>query len=210
MRRIRLNVSRMVGGTATSINDRVLAAAKACCDQWGFAKVTIDDIAAAADVSRATLYRLFPGGKDVLFDALRVRELEEFFTRLNTHLVGADSLEDFLVRTVVAATDELRHDDHLALMLASEPGETLSQLTVDGLPRIIRMASLFLAPQVEPYLDRDRSVRLVELLSRLVISYFLAPSQHVDLGNPDSARTFIRSHILPAFEPIPSSTGATS
>jgi len=50
-------------------------------------------------------------------------------------------------------------------------------------------------------------VRLVELLSRLVISYFLAPSQHVDLGDADSARTFIRSHILPAFEPIPSDTG---
>ena len=187
---------------------RVLDAAKACSERWGFAKVTIDDIAAAADVSRATLYRMFPGGKDVLFDALRVRELEEFFDRLNTRLDDADGLEDLLVRTVVAATDELRHDDHLALMLASAPGETLSQLTVDGLPRIIRMASLLLAPMVETYLDRDRAARLVELLARLVISYFLAPSEHVDLGEPDSARTFIRSHILPAFEPITTDTGA--
>jgi AcrR family transcriptional regulator len=193
-----------------STEQRVLDAAKCCCERWGIAKVSIDDIAAEADVSRATLYRMFPGGKDVLFDALRVRELEDFFTRLNTHLGKADGLEDLLVRTVVAATDELRHDDHLALMLASEPGDTLSQLTVDGLPRIIRMASLFLAPQVEPYLDRERSVRLVELLSRLVISYFLAPSDHVDLGDPDSATTFIRAHILPAFAPIPSDTGATS
>ena len=132
----------------------------------------------------------------------RVRELEDFFTRLNGHLAGATDLEDFLVRTVVAATDEMRHDEHLALMLASEPGDTLSQLTVEGLPRIIRMASLFLAPQVEPYLDRQRAARLVDLLARLVISYFLAPSDHVDLGDPDSARTFVSSHILPAFEPI--------
>jgi hypothetical protein len=153
---------------------------------------------------------MFPGGKDVLFDALRVRELEDFFSRLNTHLDRADGLEDLLVRTVVGATDELRHDDHLALMLASAPGETLGQLTVEGLPRIIRMATLLLAPRVETHLDRERAVRVVELLARLVISYFLAPSDHVDLGDPQSARTFIRSHILPAFQPTNTDTGVQS
>ena len=70
----------------------MLDAAKSCCERWGIAKVTIDDIANEAGVSRATLYRMFPGGKDVLFEALRVRELEDFFTRLSAHLDGADRL----------------------------------------------------------------------------------------------------------------------
>jgi len=185
--------------STTALELRVLDAAKTCCERWGFVKVTIDDIASEAGVSRATLYRLFPGGKDVLFEALRVRELEDFFARLTGHVAGAADLEDLLVRTVVAATRELRDDKHLALMLASEPGETLSQLTVDGLPRIMRVATVFLAPLVDPHLPRRESARLVELLSRLVISYFLAPSVHVDLGEPQSARLFIRTFILPAF-----------
>ena len=185
--------------SATALEVRVLDAAKACCERWGFVKVTVDDIASEAGVSRATLYRLFPGGKDVLFEALRVRELEDFFTRLSNQVAGAVDLEDLLVRTVVAATHELRDDQHLALMLASEPGETLSQLTVDGLPRIIRVATVFLAPLVDAHLPRRESARLVELLSRLVISYFLAPSAHVDLGDPQSARPFITTFILPAF-----------
>ncbi|HZX53954.1 MAG TPA: helix-turn-helix domain-containing protein [Ilumatobacteraceae bacterium] len=180
---------------------RVLDAAKACCERWGMAKVTIEDIASAAGVSRATLYRLFPGGKDVLFEAFRVRELEEFFSRLSVHLDGATDFEDFLVRCVVHATHELRSDQHLSLMLASEPGDTLGQLTVDGLPRIIRVATVFLAPLVDGYLPRRESARLVELLSRLVISYFLAPSEQVDLGDPESATTFIEAFILPAFQP---------
>jgi AcrR family transcriptional regulator len=180
---------------------RVLDAAKSCCERWGFDKVTIEDIAALAGVSRATLYRMFPGGKDVLFEALRVRELEDFFTRLSAHLDGATSFEDLLVRCVVHATEELRNDQHLSLMLGSEPGETLSQLTVDGVPRIIRVATVFLAPLVDGYLSRREGARLVELLSRLVISYFLAPSEHVDLGDADSAAAFIRAFILPAFEP---------
>jgi hypothetical protein len=103
------------------------------------------------------------------------------------------------VRTVVAATHELRDDQHLAVMLASEPGDTLGQLTVKGLPRIIRVATVFLVPLVDPFLPRRESARLVELLSRLVISYFLAPSDHVDLGDAESARTFITTFILPAF-----------
>src|SRR4029453_18900583 len=72
-----------LSATALSATEyRILDAAKSCCERWGFAKVTIDDIAAESGVSRATLYRLFPGGKDVLVDALRVRELEEFFALL--------------------------------------------------------------------------------------------------------------------------------
>jgi AcrR family transcriptional regulator len=195
---------------ARSAEARILDAAKMCCERWGIAKVGVDDIAAQAGVSRATLYRLFPGGRDVVFDALRVRELEEFFTRLKDGVVGADTLEDLLVRTIVVATRELRADEHLALMLMSEPGDTLAQLTVDGLPRIIRMASLFLAPMVDDHLSRGDGARLVDLLARLVISYFLAPSEHVDFGDEQSAREFIRIQILPAFQPADTPAGATS
>lgn len=179
---------------------RVLDAAKVCVERWGLAKVTIDDIAAEASVSRATLYRLFPGGKDVLFEAMRVQGMEDFFRTLRTHVHGHTDLEDLLVGIVVAATTELRADQHLALTLASEPGEVLGQLTVEGLPRIMRVASVLLVPMIDEYLPRAESTRLVELLARLVISCFLAPTQLVDFSDPASAREFLRTFILPAFQ----------
>ena len=174
-----------------TLETRVLDATKACCERFGFAKLSIDDVAAEAAVSRATIYRLYPGGKDVLLDALRVRELEEFFEVLRAEVVGADTLEELLVRTVVAATRELRADHHLAVMLAAEPGEALTQLTTAGVPRIVHYATTFLVPFAEPYLSRDQSVAVVDVLSRLTISYFLAPSAVVDLGDADSARRFL-------------------
>jgi AcrR family transcriptional regulator len=181
----------------SEVEERVLDAAKRSCERWGFEKVTIDDIAAAARVSRATIYRMFPGGKDVLFDALRVRELEHFFATLLSRVEGAATLEDLLVRAVVAATNELRADEHLALMLASEPGTTLSDLTVDGLPRIIRFANAFLAPLAQRYLEREQARAVIDVLARLTISYFLAPSDTVDLGDEASARAFLRVLISP-------------
>jgi AcrR family transcriptional regulator len=185
------------GRGSTSLVDRVLDGADRCTEKWGFAKVTVDDIAAESGVSRATIYRLFPGGKDVLFEALRVRGLEDFFAVLRAHVEGAESLEDLLLRTVVAATRELREDQHLAAMLATVPGEALGQLTVEGVPRIIRFATAFIAPLAEPFLDRARSRELIDVLARLVISYFLAPSDTVDLGDPESARAFLDPLLAP-------------
>lgn len=189
----------------SALEDRILDAAKLCCERWGVAKVTIDDVAATAGVSRATLYRLFPGGKDVLFEALRVRELNEFFAVLQAEVDGLDGLEDIVVRAVVVATRELRADQHLALMLAAAPGETLGQLTVDGLPRIIRMATVTLTPMVRPFLPEAAARRLIDILARLTISYFLAPSDDdgLDLGDESSARAFLRPVIAVLTTPEP-------
>ena len=171
---------------------RILDAAKACCERWGIAKVTVDDIAAHAGVSRATLYRLFPGGKDVLFEALNARERSSFFDTLTSEIGDTTDLEDLVVTLVVTATRELRSDDHLAVMLASEPGAVLSELTVDGMPQIIRVANDYLGPILKPFLDPEFAEPLIDLLVRITISYFLAPSPHVDLGDHDSARAFLR------------------
>ena len=92
----------------TRADAAVLDAAKRCTERWGMAKVTIDDIATEAGVSRATIYRMFPGGKDVLFDALRVRETEDFLVGLRDHVADATTLEELLVRIVGHATTELR------------------------------------------------------------------------------------------------------
>ena len=183
-------MSHAVG--ANDLETRVLDATKSCCERFGVGKVTIDDICEASGVSRATIYRLFPGGRDVLFEALRVRELNEFFDVLTAGAAGHDTVDDLVVTLVVVATRELRADDHLALMLASEPGDVLSQLTVDGVPRIIRVATDYLMPLLAPHLDPEFAEQLIELLVRTVISYFLAPSDHVDLGDPVSARAFLR------------------
>ena len=188
------------GRASTSLVDRVLDGTQRCTEKWGFAKVTVDDIATESGVSRATIYRLFPGGRDVLFEALRVRELEDFFAVLRAHVEGADTLEELLLRTVVAATQELRADEHLAVMLASAPGEALEQLTVEGVPRIIRFAAAFIAPLAEPFLDRARSRELIDVLARLVISYFLAPSDSVDLGDRASAAAFLGPLLAPYVE----------
>jgi AcrR family transcriptional regulator len=181
--------------TDQNLSDAILDATKVAIERWGVERLTINDVCEAAKVSRATLYRAFPGGKEVLLEALRVRELELFFTTLRAHAEGESTLEDTIVRCMVVATSELRNDQHLALMLAAEPGEVATQLTVQGVPRIVRVATAYLTPLLEPYLSRKEAADVVEVLARMVISYFLAPSSRFDFTNEHQARSFVRAHV---------------
>lgn len=181
--------------TFNALESRVLDSTKLAIEKWGVSRFTVSDVCDLANVSRATLYRMFPGGKEVLLEALHVRSLDEFFTTLLARAKGAVSLEDLLVRSVVAATTELRNDQHLTMMLATEPGTTLMQFTIDGLTRIVRVASSYLAPLVGEFLPKREADALVEVLARLVISYFLTPSDRFDFADEASVAKFLNTHI---------------
>ncbi|MEM9039662.1 MAG: TetR/AcrR family transcriptional regulator [Actinomycetota bacterium] len=185
----------------TADETRVLDAVHTCFERWGMEKTTVDDIAREASMSRATLYRLFPGGRDVVFEAHRVRELDDFFRRLLVGIGDADGLLELLSRAVSVAMTELTADEHLAAMLASEPGNVISEMTVDGLPRILRVANAYLLALVEPYLPLSQARTVIDTTVRLVISHFLVPSDQVDLRNEAQARTFI-APFLPTDTPV--------
>jgi len=179
----------------TAVETRVLDATKLAIEKWGVSRFTVADVCELANVSRATLYRMFPGGKEILLEVLHVRSLDEFFTTLLARADDAKSLEDLLVRCIVSATTELRNDQHLAMMLATEPGTTLMQFTIDGLSRIVRVAASYLAPHVSNFLPKREADALVEVLARLVISYFLTPSDHFDFTDTASAAKFLNTYI---------------
>ena len=191
----------MTSDTAAQPRDieaAIFSAVDSCVTQWGWDKVTMDDICVTAGVSRATVYRLFPGGRDVLFEAVRLGKLEDFFTAMRANVEGSESLEDLLVRCIVVASSELQHDEHLAMMLATVPGETLGDLTVSGLGRIVRVATAFITPLTDEFIPADEAAHIVDVMCRLVISYYLSPSSTIDFTNEDAARLFVQRFVLPA------------
>src|SRR5687767_12580268 len=95
------------------LEDRIVEAMLECIGRWGIAKTTADDIARTAGVSRATLYRVFPGGKDVAFDALLRHETARFFEVVSERLADAATVEDLVVTGLTEAARFVR--DHAAL-----------------------------------------------------------------------------------------------
>ena len=98
-------------------------AALRCIARWGVAKTTLDDVAREAGCSRATVYRVFPGGKDEPArrpPSRRGRPLLRPSARRRS--TRADDLEDLLVAGITDGRPRTSRD-HAALqfLLAHEP-----------------------------------------------------------------------------------------
>jgi AcrR family transcriptional regulator len=176
---------------------RVLGATITCLGRWGLGKTTLDDIAREAGVSRATVYRLFPGGKDTVVRAAIAEELLAFEQRLADRLDGLAELEDVLVTTLVFATESVRDHEALQFLLAHEPDQVLPHLAFARFDDVLAGAAAIGGPWLEPHLGAEGAARAAEWVARLVLSYALAPSAHYDLGEPHDARRFTRTFLLP-------------
>ncbi|CAA9225259.1 MAG: hypothetical protein AVDCRST_MAG20-804 [uncultured Acidimicrobiales bacterium] len=175
---------------------RVVAAALVCLSRWGIAKTSLEDIAREAGVSRATAYRLFPGGKDTVLDATLAAELVRFTTELRARLDGAADLEALLVRGVTFSSQALAGHAALQYLLAHEPEQLLPHVSFGRFDQLLAATSSIVAPQLAAFVG-DRALRTGEWATRLVLSYAAAPSPTYDLTDEGSARCFVRTHLLP-------------
>jgi AcrR family transcriptional regulator len=188
---------------------RILAATLRCLGRWGLAKTTVDDVAREAGVGRATLYRLFPGGREALLDALVESETATFCGRLDDHLATATSLEDVLVTGIVEAGAVLTGHVALQFLLTNEPEAILPHLAFGRFDALLRRAAEHAGPLLAPWLPAsdgsatrdERAARAVEWIVRIVVSYALAPSPDVDLRDAESVRHLVRTYVLPGLVP---------
>jgi AcrR family transcriptional regulator len=176
---------------------RVIDAALRCVARWGIGKTTLDDVAREASCSRATIYRLFPGGKDALLDAIARTELDRFFTGLALRFDEATTLEDLLVGGVVYASRAITGHEALQFVLAYEPELVLPKVAFHHADRVLSAVSAFAAPYLAPHVGGDGALRVAEWVARLVLTYTLAPADGVDMGDEESVRRLVRTHVLP-------------
>jgi AcrR family transcriptional regulator len=191
-------------GTDTGTTEaRVLAAALSCIARFGPSKTTLDDIARESGVSRATIYRAFPGGRDTLFDAVLAREVERFFAELRVVLDGCDDLEDLLVAGLGGAMRFLLDHQALHSIVSLEPVLLVPQLVFHRLDTVLGLASAFAAPYLEPHLGpADDAAGAADHLVRVVLSYALNPGDRVDPHDEASIRRLVRRHVLPGIAPV--------
>jgi AcrR family transcriptional regulator len=164
--------------------------------RWGLSRTTVEDAAREAGLSRATVYRYFPGGRDELIDAVVSWQFLVFFGRLYEEVHGATSLEEVLDRGLVFARQALLEHEVLHKVLETEPDVLMPKLTVES-NRTVGLISGFLVP----YLHEHGLAEGVEIhegadfLARMILSYISSPG-HWDLGDPEQVATLVRTELL--------------
>ncbi len=181
---------------------RIVDATLYCLARHGTTKTTVDDIARRAGVSRATVYRAFPGGRDEVLGAVVDTEMARLFSALGVCLGQAEDLTSALVDGIVEASTRLR--DHAALhyLAEHEPETVLGHLAFDESDRLLVTASRFTAPFLARWMTPDEAERVAEWATRIVLSYAISPSDRFDLNDPARAGSLVRTFMLPGIEAL--------
>jgi len=175
---------------------RILAATVECLGRYGIAKTTVDDAARQAGLSRATVYRHFPDGKDQLIAEGITWAVGQFFAELARAVSGTSDFATLLEHALVHAHRAV--DEHVVLqkVLETEPERLLPQLTQSA-PQVQAVLRGYLAERLEgerlrPGIDADEAA---DWLARMGLSFILAGGRW-DLTDPAAVRRLVRSELL--------------
>jgi AcrR family transcriptional regulator len=175
---------------------RIMLAAARHCEDVGLRRATMEDVARAAGLGRATLYRHFQS-KDALVRAVILAETEAFFAALDNAIADCATDEDRLAEGFAFALHYVRAHALLNKLLRSEP-ETLLPYLVGG-DELIAAATDLVCARVHGEAGRSRQGREnAELLVRLVLSLALTPASGLGVSDHDGAITFARRHLVPS------------
>ncbi|MGP0032651.1 MAG: TetR/AcrR family transcriptional regulator [Acidimicrobiales bacterium] len=183
------------------VRERLLQATYDCVARWGLSKTSVEDAAREAGLSRATVYRYFPGGREELVDAVVSWEYGRFFTRLYQEVQEADSLEEVMERGLAFAHRAIAEHQVLQRILQTEPDLLLPKLTVES-QGTHELIAAFLAP----YLERHALAPGVDIgeasdfLARMVLSYIASPGRW-NLDDPAQVARLVRAELLAGIVP---------
>ena len=187
-------------GTLTEVEDRILRAAGRCIVRWSVSKATLSDIAEEAGISRATLYRVFPGGRDELIAALVRDEMRRFFIGLVEAIEDSADLAELLARGLMAARRMVGDHELYQRVMSTEPQLILPLMSVES-QQVRALIGDYLRPWVvaRGVLERQDLDELCDYLSRMVLSFIETPGGW-DMDDRDAVDRLVRSRFLGAVE----------
>lgn len=183
--------------------DRILDATVDLVARWGVGKTALADVAKAAGCSRATVYRVFPGGKQHLFAQLGDRELTTYLTAVLEAVDTAEDLDEALTRGLVVGARLLRDHDAAQFVIEHEPELLVPFLGFKQVDVLYAHVSVVAGPHLERFVSADRAGWAAEWAARTFITYLFNPTDDFDLADIDQTRNLVRSYVLPAFDATP-------
>jgi len=180
--------------------ERLLEATYACVARFGLGKTTVDDVVKESGISRATIYRHFPGGRDELMREVVAWEAGRFFGRLAEAVAGAPDFSSLVQEALLFAHRAVAEHAVLQKILVTEPELLLPLLTIES-DRLLHFVTGFLVP----YLEREEQAgRLraglaihdaADYVGRMLLSFINAPGSW-NLGDPDQVRQLVETEVL--------------
>jgi AcrR family transcriptional regulator len=183
-----------VADTAT----RILDAAEQCMGRHGL-RVSMNDVAAHAGLSRRTLYHHYPN-RDALVNAVLERTVAAFVAEVAPFVDRRPTLAEQVAEAAVQITQHRAAVD-FTLRLPQRSESLLATVLVVHLDHLLEALVDFWVVRLEAAAERGElapglDIRQVgEWIVRLTFSFALMPPVVVDLGDQDAVRAFVGTHL---------------
>lgn len=190
----------------TPAQERALDATVELIGRWGLTKTTLADVARAAGMGRATIYRAFPGGRDELVARLGQRETTQFLAVVTRAIDDAPDVTDALADGLYVATLHLRAHAAACFVLDHEPEVAVPILGFAQLDRLLLDARAALAPHLAGHLptgELERAEWAAEWATRMFLSGLVNPTAELDLSDRDVCHRLVARYLTPALAPDP-------
>ncbi len=184
-------------------HDRIVDAAEACIRRWGIRRVSMNDVAREAGVSRGSVYRYF-ADRAALVQAVLERTSERQIATAEPAIRRRRTLAGKVAEA--AAFIRAHVDDDLSLGLRARPDEPeLATIRLAQAGRTLERWVEFWVPYLSDARDRgevrrDLDVReAAEWIMRILISFVTVRSITFDLADPEQVRRYVEDYLVRGF-----------
>ena len=156
---------------------RVLDALFEAIQDYGLTRVTVEDVAQRAGLSRQTVYRYFPS-RDHLVLALVSREEEKFLDGVRAAFLEHEDLETAVTESVRFVLAYANEHPLLERLLGPDQQTFLPYVTTRAEPAIVRARETLVELLTERIAgaDTERLRTLIDGTTRALISYMITPT----------------------------------
>jgi AcrR family transcriptional regulator len=191
-----------------SVHDRLLDAAEQCLSSKGIRATTVLEVADAAGVSRAWLYRHFPD-KSALLGAAIVRLNETFWADSHATLIQIDGFDKRVAAGVRIGRSAYDEPGALLMKLRVSEPEEFAACAGAGVQGLVPDLAAFWRPYVETARDHGELhpdidiAEASEWVARSLISIATVPGDTLDPDNDAAVLRYIRRFVLPGLQSAP-------
>ena len=183
---------------ASQLNDTqavIIEAAITCVKRWGISKVTLNDIAREAGVTRPTVYNYFKSRDDVVRFAL-LQSAYSFGEALLKHVGQFDGAALRLTEMMLYALERLPSEPYLALVTDTELAYMINAHTLTTPEGMAVAQSIFRVILQDHALADAELAEITEFVMRIGLS--LLTMEGPEPRDREALRGFIERRVLPA------------
>ncbi len=188
---------------AAATANRIVDAAERCIRRWGIRRVSMNDVAREAGVSRGSVYRYF-ADRGALVQRVLERTSERHVALAEPSIRRKRSLSAKVAEAAAFIREHI--DDELSLGLRARADEPeLAALRLAQADRTLNRWIDFWVPFLAEARERGEVRRDLELrqaaewIMRILISLVTVPSVTFDHTNPEQVRKYVEDHLVRGF-----------